>query len=157
MDRTRVALFVLDADFRVVCMSPAIERFFGLRQEDVIGRDKAALIRERISGIFEDAVTFADKVLATYADNTYVENFECRVLPNGEREDRWLEHWSQPVSSGPCAGGRIEFYSDITDRVKIRPIEHKVQVKISGLSDCELLGLCSVLPPGPGGRNPDHP
>ena len=38
------------------------------------------------------------------------------MLPGGERKERWLEHWSQPVRSGLYAGGRIEHYYDITDR-----------------------------------------
>lgn len=46
----------------------------------------------------------------------YIENFECHVLPDGEREERWLEHWSQPIRSGLYAGGRIEHYTDITER-----------------------------------------
>jgi PAS domain-containing protein len=57
-------------------------------------------------------------VIATYEDNTYVENFECHVLPAGGREERWLEHRSQPIRSGLYAGGRIEHYYDITGRVR---------------------------------------
>ena len=45
-----------------------------------------------------------------------MEKFECHVLPGGGREERWLEHWSQPIRSGRYAGGRIEHYYDITAR-----------------------------------------
>jgi signal transduction histidine kinase len=38
------------------------------------------------------------------------------VIAEGERKDRWLEHWSQPINDGIFAGGRIEQYTDITDR-----------------------------------------
>jgi len=82
----------------------------------VIGKDKRQLIRKRIKKIFEDPERFAEKVIATYDDNTYIEHFECHVLPDGEREERWLEHWSQPIRSGLYAGGRIEHYYDITKR-----------------------------------------
>jgi PAS domain S-box-containing protein len=93
-----------------------LERYFGLRRDKIIGKDKRQLIRERIKDTFEDPESFAENVLATYDDNTYIENFECHVLPDGEREERWLEHWSQPIRSGLYAGGRIEHYTDITER-----------------------------------------
>jgi len=111
-----VGLFILDADFKVVWINRAIERYFGLQREAIIGKDKRQLIQERIQTIFADPKTFVKKVFATYDNNTYVENFECHVLPSGERKERWLEHLSMPIYSGIYTGGRIEQYYDITDR-----------------------------------------
>jgi len=111
-----VGIFILDSDFRIAWVNKALERYFGLRSDKVIGKDKRQLIRERIQYIFEDSEGFTEKVLATYDDNTYIENFECYVLPDGERKERWLEHRSQPIRSGLYAGGRIEHYYDITKR-----------------------------------------
>jgi len=117
-DHSTVGVFILDAEFRVVWINSAIERYFGLQKENVIGRDKRQTIRERIQSIFEDPDGFASTVLATYDDNTYVEHFECHVLPGDGREERWLEHWSQPITRGPYSGGRVEHYYDITERKK---------------------------------------
>jgi len=116
LDSSAVGVFILDSDFRIVWVNQALERCFGLRRDEVVGKDKRQLIRERIADIFEDSESFAEKVLSTYDDNTYIENFECHVLPGGEREERRLEHWSQPIRSGLYAGGRIEHYTDITER-----------------------------------------
>ncbi len=116
LDTSTVGIFVLDSSFRVVWLNTAMERFFGLQRSNVIGKDKTYLIEKYIKHIFEDPDGFATKVLATYEDNTYVENFECHVLPGPDREERWLEHWSQPITSGLYAGGRIEHYYDITGR-----------------------------------------
>jgi PAS domain S-box-containing protein len=116
LDGSMIGIFILDADFRVVWVNQALERYFGVQREAIIGHDKRQLIRERIKHIFEDPASFADRVLATYDDNTYAENFECHVHPDGQRQDRWLEHWSQPIRSGLYAGGRIEHYADITQR-----------------------------------------
>jgi len=118
LDSSAVGIFILDSDFRVVWVNQALERYFDLRRDEVVGKDKRQLIRERIKGIFENPASFAERVLATYDDNTYIENFECHVLPDGEREERWLEHWSQAIRSGLYAGGRIEHYYDITGRVR---------------------------------------
>jgi PAS domain S-box-containing protein len=116
LDKSAVGIFILDADFRVVWLNQALEKFFGLRREDVIGQDKRQLIRGPIAQILEEPESFTNSVLATYDNNTYIENFECHVLPNGSREERWLEHLSQPILSGFYAGGRIEHYTDITQR-----------------------------------------
>jgi len=124
LDTSSVGIFILDSDFHVVWVNQALERYFGLRREEIIGKDKRQLIRERIKDIFEDPVSFAEKVFATYDDNTYIEHFECHIVPGSEREERWLEHWSQPILSGLYAGGRVEHYSDITER---RSVEEQLR------------------------------
>jgi len=116
LDKSAVGIFILDARFRVVWINQALEQFFGLRREEVIGRDKRQLIGDRISSIFADPQAFSDRVFATYDNNTYTEHFECRVLPSEARQERWLEHFSQPIRVGLYAGGRIEHYTDITER-----------------------------------------
>ncbi len=118
LNSSKVGLFILDDSFKVVWINQALERYFGLRREKVIGKDKRQLIRGQIKNIFEKPENFVEKVFATYDDNTYVESFECHVLSDGQREERWLEHWSQPIQSGFFAGGRIEHYTDITERKK---------------------------------------
>ena len=115
LDSSAVGIFILDSDFRVVWVNQTTEVYFGLKRNEIIGKDKRQLIRERIKGIFEDPDSFTDKVFTAYDDNTYIERFECHVLPNGKREERWLEHRSQPIQTGLYAGGKIEHYYDITD------------------------------------------
>ncbi|GEM_PF-1924634 len=110
-----IGTFVLDAEFSVVWINDSIKRYFGVDSE-IIGRDKRTLIDGRIKQIFADPDRFAERVIATYDDNTSVERFECHVTADGDRQDRWLEHWSYPITSGPYKGGRIEHYVDITAR-----------------------------------------
>jgi len=119
LDSSSVGIFILDSNFKVVWINQALERYFGLKREDVIGKDKRELIRARIKDTFEDPEMFADKVIATYDNNTYIENFECHVMPSAGREERWLDHWSQPIRSGYYAGGRVEYYTDITARKRL--------------------------------------
>jgi len=116
LDSSAVGIFILDSDFRVVWINKAIESYFGLQREKIIGKDKRKLIKKNIQHIFEDPDEFTQKVFATYENNTYVENFECHVLHEGKRKERWLDHWSQPIKSGLYAGGRTEHYYDITGR-----------------------------------------
>ena len=124
-----VGLFILDSDFQVVWVNQALAQYFALDRDEIIGRDKRQLIHEQIKGIFEDSESFTAKVLATYDDNTYAEAFECHVLPEGERKERWLEHWSQPIRSGLYAGGRVELYVDITDRKEAEEAQRKSEAR----------------------------
>ena len=129
LDTSTVGIFILDRDFKVVWVNQAVEDYFGLKRNEIIGRDKRQLIRERIVDIFENPDRFINKVLTTYDKNSYNERFECHVLPDDGREERWLEHRSQPIQSGLYAGGRIEHYYDITDMKQaqkaLQESEHK--------------------------------
>lgn len=114
IDNAEVGTCILDAEFKIVWESKAMARYFGFDIDGVIGRENKQLILEKMSGIFEDSEHFVSKVFATYDDNTYHEKFVCHVMPGAGREDRWLQHSSQPILSGLFAGGRVEHYYDIT-------------------------------------------
>lgn len=117
LDILPIGVFVLDAEFRVAEVNKALSEFFGLPREDMLGLDKRRLIREKISGIFENGDNFRSRVFATYDDNTYIERFVCHVLAGDNREERWLQHASQPILTGTHKGGRVESYSDVTGLV----------------------------------------
>jgi len=119
LDNSGVGIFILDREFKIVWINRATERFFGIRRDEVIGKDKRQLIHAKIKHIFEDADGFAERVITTYDNNTYIENFECHMFPEDVREEYWLEHWSQPIRSGLYSGGRVELYSNITERKNV--------------------------------------
>lgn len=114
LDALRVGICVLDREFRIVWLSRAMEELFGLKRQELIGRDKRELLGSGGTGLFEPSRELRDKLCECYRNNTYVEHFECYFPADGERGERWLEHWSQPIESGLYAGGRIEHYYDIT-------------------------------------------
>lgn len=117
LDILPVGVWVLDAKFYVAEVNSALEEFFGIRREDVLGQDKRRLVREVIYKKFENGEEFCNRILATYSNNTYIERFICHVLPGEDRQERWLEHSSQPIQKGPLHGGRVEIYTDVTERV----------------------------------------
>ncbi|MFC6826103.1 PAS domain S-box protein [Halopelagius fulvigenes] len=125
LDDADVGVFVLNGDFDVVWASEGVERYFGLDCETVVGRDKRRLLDEEVLDAVADPDSFAETVLSTYEDNTYAEEFECRVTAGERRAERWLEHRSRPIESGRFAGGRVEIYYDITDSKRlVRQLEH---------------------------------
>ncbi len=116
LEEAAVGVFVLDDELDIAWINDATERYFGLDAATVVGRDKASVIDDVISDRVGEPDRFADILGATYDDNVDAERFECRVTPGEGREERWLEHRSEPIRSGPYAGGRVELYYDVTER-----------------------------------------
>jgi PAS domain S-box-containing protein len=116
LEVSQVALLLVDAEHRIAWINRAMERFFGLQRQRVLGRDVRAFIVDELAPHLAHPAEFQRMMVAAYDNNAYPEHFECRVLESGDRKGRWLEHWSQPIVSGLYAGGRIEQYVDITTR-----------------------------------------
>ena len=119
IDSLSSGIIILDRNFKIVWANKAICTFFGIERDELIGKDKRETIKKKIKHIFEDPELFEKIVLKTYENNTYVENFECHVLPGNGRKERYLIHWSTPITSGALKGGRIEHYYDVTELKKI--------------------------------------
>ena len=130
-----VGVFVLDEDLEVVWINGATERFFGVDREAAVGEDKRTLVDERIAPVVEDGEAFRETVLETYADNTYAERFECRVVSSEGRETRRLEHRSRPIESGTHAGGRVELYYDVTEHTRLKRAHEEARRELDSLID----------------------
>ncbi len=135
LDNATVGIFILDADFKVVWVNRAIERFFNLHRESIIGGDNRQVVRDHLQNVFEDSAEFTQRVLATYEDNSYIEYFQCHVLPLNKRVERWLEHLSQPIMTGLYTGGRIEFYTDVTARKHVEEALRESEEKWRSLAE----------------------
>ncbi len=120
MDNSDVAMFILDSDFNIAWINRAVEDYFGVDKENMIGKDKEKLVKEKIKHRFEKPDRFEEKVISTYKNNDYIEDFDCHVLSDNknEIEERWLRHWSKPIETGLYEGGRMEHYTDITEKRK---------------------------------------
>lgn len=121
-----VGVFVLGPDFDVHWANETVCEYFGIEPSRALGTDKASLIESDIKPVLEAPEQFADTVLSTYEDNSNVEEFDCHVQPGTDRRERWLRHQSRPIETGSLAGGRVEQYTDITER---REREHELERK----------------------------
>ncbi len=141
IDDAEIGLFVLDADLEVVWINETAEQYFDLDRNSALGRDKRALVTDHLSDVIDDGASFADTVLAAYEDNTYAEQFECRVTAGEDREARWLEHRSKPIESGDYAGGRIELYYDVTDRKRSEHARHAERTLLERVLEASPTGI----------------
>jgi signal transduction histidine kinase/CheY-like chemotaxis protein len=111
-----VGVLILDRSLTVVWMNEATAVYFGIPREEVIGQNKRLLVDNKLKCLFADPDDYSTRLFAAYDEGTYTDRFECHVTAGTTREERWLEHWSQPITQGMYAGGRIEQYTDITVR-----------------------------------------
>lgn len=133
-----VGVVILGPDLQVMWTNEAIERYFGIDADELIGQDIIEFIQNRLKHIFAKTDAFADALISSYEEETYreeyggsesglsrsqgegeltfIDEFECHVLPDETRQDRWLHYRSQPIQSGRFAGGRLNLYYDITTR-----------------------------------------
>lgn len=114
LDHSEVAVLILDAESKVVWANDTVYNFFTITPAELIGHDKRSVIDHHFKTQVENPERFATKLKQSITENKRVEKLECHVLPAGEREERWLKHWSRPIAHGMYSGGRIEHYYDIT-------------------------------------------
>ncbi|MFI5402707.1 MAG: PAS domain S-box protein [Planctomycetota bacterium] len=115
LDNSSVGVCILDAAKKVVWVNRAFTGFFAIQSRDAVGAD-ARELAGRLASAFDQGAGIRARLVAAYEGNTGVESFECRVLPSEGRLERWLEHRSQPIDTGLYEGGRIDQYTDITER-----------------------------------------
>lgn len=139
-----VAVVILDSTFKIVWCNEATEIYFGISREHLLGRDKRKLIDEELKCVFADPDDYASRLLKAYEDQDFTERFECHVMPDEIRDERWLEHWSQPIHDGMYTGGRIEQYTDITDRKMLEFAQHEARQFTEALHEIAVL-LTSTL------------
>ncbi len=111
-----VGVLILDPAFHVVWMNDVVEIYFGVTRQDILDQDKRVLIDTKLKCIFADPDDYSARLLRAYESSDFTDRFECHVMAGEHRDERWLEHWSQPIHDGVYAGGRIEQYNDITAR-----------------------------------------
>jgi PAS domain S-box-containing protein len=124
-ESSTVAVLILDRDFRIIWLNGAVETYFGIARTELIGQDKRDLIESTIKCIFADPDAYSTSILDTYQRGVFDQRLECHVNADINREERWLEHWSQPIRSGMYRGGRIEHYTDITERKRVEASERE--------------------------------
>ncbi len=140
-DGSKVGLIILDVDAQVVWVNRAFERYFGLRKDPLIGKDYRQVIERQCSGIVEDSGQLAHRFTADPAEGNPEEPFEVHVLPDGPRRERWLEHRSQAIRTGVFAGGRIEHFTDISDRKKMEAAGRQLNAQLQQAQKMEAIGI----------------
>ncbi|QCS43453.1 PAS domain S-box protein [Natrinema versiforme] len=116
IDTADIGVFVLDEAEEIAWVDETVEQYFALDREALIGRNGRDFIEDTLEHRIADPDSFAETVVSTYDEERYIDRLECRVAADGDRDERWLSYQSKPIESGEFAGGRVEFYYEITDQ-----------------------------------------
>ena len=119
MNAVEVGFLLLDRNHRIAWVNSTFEKYFGIKREELIGKGKEEVVKERIKFIFENPDEFERRVLSSKDKSPHVDAFECHVLPGENREERWLEYRCQPIETGFYAGGCVELYYDVSERKRL--------------------------------------
>ncbi len=129
LDTSSIGTAILDAQMEVIWANQAFEQFFGLERDQIIGRKKEEFI-DQMKAVLENPGVFERELQDGGERIPGSELIEFHVLPGKDREERWLEHWTQPIRSGLYVGGRIEHYADITPRKRTEAERNRLAMAI---------------------------
>lgn len=107
-------LLIYDADLKLVWMNEAATSFFGLRGDDLRGREADEMMQQRIAPVMRRPDDFLRNVRALASSKTWNATVSCRIRPGEGRQARVLEYRRTPIERGTYAGGYVEHYYDIT-------------------------------------------
>lgn len=119
LESSPVALSILDPALNIVWINQAYEKIFNLKKKDTLGHQAGEILINHMRPLFSNAERVYTKILDSYDNNTYIEQFECYIQKTERTRGRWLMHWSKPIETGQLSGGRVEYYSDITEYKKM--------------------------------------
>jgi len=141
LDISVVGMMILDAEMRVAWVNRTLEDYLGLPRSELIGCSHQRLVNETLKHLFENPEAFHRKVSAIHHAGGIEQSFECRVRAGAERRDRWLEYRSQPIRSGFFAGGRIEHYTDISNRRRAANTAESLSRQLINAQRMESIGI----------------
>lgn len=116
LETSKVATVILTQHFLLVWTNRAAGHFLGLERATPPPPDMREILHDELREAFAEPADFVDRVLASYAAGEHLKNEECHIEARDGRPERWLEYSSQPIRFGPHSGGRIEYFTDVTER-----------------------------------------
>ncbi len=138
LEGSRVGAVVLDSDLGVLWVSSTFERYVGIERGALLGHDLRRLLASRLSSVLAEPEAVAESLVRGSGDTAHP--FECRILAGDQRSERWLEYWSQPIRSGRYAGGRIDYYFDVTERKRVAEAARKSEDQMVQVQKMEAIG-----------------
>lgn len=119
LGQTEVALAIVDSRRDVAWVSPTFADAFGITPEQVVGAPAQVMFNERIASAVVDGEDLAERVLASYRVDEYLDGVEVQLVNGQAAGDKWLEYWSRPILRGKYEGGRADYLVNITRRKHI--------------------------------------
>ena len=125
IDTMDLGIILVDHQGHVLWANQAVEKFFGVSREDLIGRNALSAVR-MFAHVFENRDEFMAKVQKAYQQGGKVDELILEVLPAPGRSKRVLQYRSVPIETQRYRGGRIDYFADIT---KLKELEEELRTR----------------------------
>ena len=79
LNSSRVGILILDSTFKIVQINCSLAQYFEISPQEAIGKSQKDLVNDKVKYLFEKPDDFAKAILATYENNTYIEQLECHI------------------------------------------------------------------------------
>lgn len=108
-------IFLSDSRGRVRWYNRAMEDFFGFKGSDPTGMEVRQFFRTCIVPHLRDDGSFISDVVKAVENGETIERITCHLVPE-KGQGRWWTFSSTPILSGVLYGGRMNVFSDVTER-----------------------------------------
>ena len=137
-ENSKIGIFVLDPQFKVIWINRATENYFAIKREEIVGKDKRKIMKKHIQYISRNSENHNQKMKIPGINDFSAGDLICHILPSDKRKEYWLEYCSQSIKSGRYTGGKIEQYIDVTDYKKTEKRSSEYVKELGIISEKEL-------------------
>ncbi len=116
LDQASVGVVIHDSSKRITWINRTFEKMLNLSRGDLLGRSSEQVLETFLSTQLDEGTTAAEDLLKDYQHSLHETGRELLFRPVGDQKAHWIEYSSQQILTGFYAGGRIEYYTDITER-----------------------------------------
>jgi PAS domain S-box-containing protein len=141
LDASNVGIVIMDRGGVAVWINQAMERFTGVRRAEVIGRPMLEALGEHVASKLSEPSLLEGWLARVRANERSVERFTLHLCPEGGCEERWLEHWSQPIRGGLFEGGLLLQYTDVTELTRAADRRVTMERRLLEAQKLESLGI----------------
>lgn len=141
LNSIHIAICLIDKELNIVFVNAAFEEIFGYTEKNILNKKATDFLQRSFKKIFDDPLSFSNRVKSVYLNKNSVSNFECHLIPNKKRRERWIEYRSQFITRGLYKGGIIEQYIDITRAKKTEQTLYQNELKYINLVENSAIGV----------------
>lgn len=108
LSRANIGVSVLESDGGLVWLNQTLAQYLSLPHQELLQPGRLA---SALEGLADDS--FPPPELPAG------ETLELHIPAVNGQSDRWISYWWQAIERGLYAGGKIEYYGDVTERKRI--------------------------------------
>ena len=148
IDHAAVGVIILDARQKVAWLNTAVEKLFSFSRQQMLGRKGEEFLEGYLRPHVDNGDRILESILDDYREGAYQAGTEIFLISGEDQQPVCVEYSSQPILTGFYAGGRVEYFMDITtrkqalDEIERRALQQEaINAAIAAASQVSDMGL----------------